>query len=63
MQFNRLAVVSRDETEVLGYQLQVTATIEEWETVKKWMAVADSIVCDEARVVVFHKMLKDTISG
>jgi hypothetical protein len=62
MQISRLGVISRDETQILGYQLQVTATNEEWETVKDWMDNVECTYCnDEAKG--FHEMLKDAING
>ena len=60
MQIQRLAVVSRDEAEILGYQLQVTATKEEWETVKEWADAADSALLywEHERNIPVSKSLK-----
>jgi len=63
MQISRLGVISRDETQILGYQLQVTATNEEWEVVKAWMKTIDARYFNDEDEQKFHEMLKDAIHG
>ena len=72
MQIQRLAVVSRDETEVLGYQLQVTATKEEWEILREWAEIVgyalvywernrDFVISNELKTI--NGLLMETIRG
>ena len=63
MQINRLANLSRDGSEILGYQLQVTATKQEWETIGKWCDTLTLLQYADEQVRALHETIMEVIRG